>query len=132
MIQMTRPGVAIIGLDEGRHPWIVLSNPTPAGEIAVVMLSKHGRPEQSDPARCNIIRRGDYPGLNSDLCVMQRSILMRQGPLRKALENGEDELRSMRRVGPDVLDRIQQAVLDSEYTMDPVRKAIRQTVKGEA
>lgn len=96
------------------------------------MLSKHGRPEQSDHARCTIIRRGEYQGLNSDLCVMQRSILMRQGPLRKALENGEDELRSMRRVGPDVLDRIQQAVLDSEYTMDPVRKAIRQTVKGEA
>lgn len=96
------------------------------------MLSKHGRPKQSDHACCTIIRRGEYQGLNSDLCVMQRSTLMREGPLRKVLEDGKDELRSMRRVRSDVLDRIRQAVLDSEYTMDPVRKAIRQTIERDA
>ena len=133
LIQLIKPGAAIVGLDEERHIWIVLSNPTLDDKIAVVMLSEHGRPKRSDHARCTVIRRGEYQGLYSDLCVvMQRSALKPRGPLHKALEDGRDDLRSMRRVRSAVLCRFQQAVLASEYTTDPVRKAIRQTIERKA
>lgn len=128
LIQMTKPGAGIFGLDRENHLWIVLSDPTPTDEIAVVMLFKHGRPRLRDHASCTVIRRGEYQELDSDVCVEMRRLSLRPWrPLLKGLDDGE--LQRKPTVEPAVLCRIQQAVLTSEVPPDRVREAVRQTIE---
>lgn len=128
---MIEPGAAIVGLDMDGHIWIVLSDPTPSGQIVIVSLSKHGRPGWPDHARCTIIRQDEYPVLYSDSCVMPRSANL--NPLRPLLVSQTDGRLSQRdAVTPAILGRIQQAVLDFRFTLDPVRNAIRRTIERDA
>ena len=129
---MTKPGAVIFGLDGGGHIWIVLSDPTPKDEIAVVMLFSHGRPKwKKDHAGCTVIRRGEYQELDYDVCVeMGRSRLRRWRSLLEGLDRGE--LKRMPTVESAILGRIQQAVLTSEIPPKRVRDAIRQTIECEA
>lgn len=130
---MVKPDATIYGLDKRGHIWVVLSDPELANKIAVVSLSKHGRPELKDHAGCTIIRRGEYQGFHGDKCVeMQSSRLMRWRPLLKALEDRKELEPGQATVDPDILVRIQRAVLVSEIPPDSVRKAVRQTVEPEA
>lgn len=124
---MIVPGDAIIGLDMGGHISVVLSNPTAEDEIAVVNLSKHGRPRYSDHAHCVIVRRAEYPVLYSDSCVFLRSANL--NPLAPLLaDQAKGNLAQRDSVPPAILLRIQRAVLEFRFTPYPVRDAIRATI----
>lgn len=124
---MIVPGDAIVGLDMGGHISIVLSSPTAEDEIALVNLSKHGRPRYSDHARCVIVRRAEYPVLYSDSCVFLRSANL--NPLAPLLaDQAKEKLAQRDSVSPAILLRIQRAVLGSRFAPSPVRDAIRATI----
>ena len=124
---MIVPGDAIIGLDMGGHIWVVLSHPNVDGEIAIVSLSKHGRPKYADHSRCTVVQQAEYPELYSDSCVMPRQANL--NPLAPLLaDQAKENLAQRDSVSPAILLRIQRAVLGSRFAPSPVRDAISATI----
>lgn len=127
---MIEPGDTIVGLDMGGHIWVVLSQPTPGGEIAIVNLTKHGRPRYADHERCTVVRQSEYSVLQSDSCVYLRAAGM--NPLQPLLsDQAAGRLPQQAPLPPAILRRVQRAVLDYRFTQDVVRDAIRVTVEAE-
>ena len=111
----------------GGHIWVVLSGPTPSGDIAIVSLSKHGRPRFPDHPRCTVVRAAEYPVLRSDSCAILHSAIL--NPLRPLLASQAAGHLAQRDPVPfPILQRIQRAVLDYGPTRHPVRDAIRATI----
>ena len=124
---MIEPGDTIVGLDTGGHIWVVLSQPTPGGEIAIVNLTKHGRPRYADHGRCTVVRQSEYPVLQDDSCVYLRAASM--NPLQPLLSDQTAGRLPQRAPLPAAtLRRVQRAVLGYRFTPDPVRDAIRATI----
>lgn len=127
---MIEPGDTIVGLDMGGHIWVVLSQPTSGGEIAVVNLTKHGRPRYADHGRCTVVHESEYSVLQSDSCVYLRAANM--NPLRPLLsDQAAGRLPQRAPLPPAVLRRVQRAVLGYRFTTDAVRDAIRATIEAE-
>ena len=127
---MIEPGDTIVGLDMGGHIWVVLSQPTPGGEIAIVNLTKHGRPRYADHERCTVVRQSEYSVLQSDSCVYLRAAGM--NPLQPLLsDQAAGRLPQQAPLPPAILRRVQRAVLDYRFTQDVVRDAIRVTIEAE-
>lgn len=127
---MIEPGDTIVGLDMGGHLWVVLSQPTTGGEIAIVNLTKHGRPRYADHERCTVVRQSEYPVLQSDSCVYLRAASM--NPLQPLLsDQAAGRLLQRAPLPPAILRRVQRAVIGYRFTQDVVRDAIRATIEAE-
>lgn len=126
---MIDPGDTIVGLDMGGHIWVVLSRPTANDEIAIVSLSKHGRPKHAEHSDCTVVRQAEYSELYSDSCVMLRSAIL--NPLRPLLASQQrGELMQRAPIPASILRRVRRAVLDYRFTSDAVRQAISATLEA--
>lgn len=124
---MIEPGDTIVGLDMGGHIWVVLSRPTATGEVAIVSLSKHGRPKYADHSRCTVVQQAEYSELYSDSCVMPRSADL--NPLRPLLrDQAAGRLPQRAPVAPAALLRMQRAVLGYRFAPKGVHSAIRASI----
>lgn len=106
-----KPGDVFIPLDPGlpRHPWVVISNPTPDGDVILVNLTT--KREDSDTT-C-ILTVGDHPRVRHDTVVSYiDSKLVSISGLRGLKAGGRLSLQDPLR--PEVLLRIQTGALQSE------------------
>ena len=122
-----RPGDTFVGLDFAGHLWVVLSDVTADGRVAVANLTKHepGRRRNCDIA-CEVVHPADLPMLSHASCIYRSSpeltdAAMLQKNIRTGVFPARDPLRE------DVLARIQEAVRTSDRTPREVRAAIAAT-----
>ncbi len=122
-----RPGDTFVGFDFAGHLWMVLSEVTEDGRVAVANLTKHepGRRRNCDSA-CEVVQPGDHPILTHASCIYRASPeLTDAGMLQKNIQTGAFPARDPLR--EDVLARIQEAVRTSDRTPREVRAAIAAT-----
>ena len=116
------PGETIIGLDFGNHLWIVLSNPTSDGQIALVNLTTHGRGPPCGPA-CTVLAVGEHPFVTRESCVYFRGAYLNPlAPLIQARTHGT--LRQHDALSPDLLRRIQDGALEHRMVARIVKLAV--------
>lgn len=125
---MIEPGETILGLDFGNHLWIVLSDATGDGEIALANLTTHGRlPSCGDG--CAVVRPGEHPYPVRDSCVYYRGATLNPlAPLADAKRRGE--LQQREPFGPALLRRVRDGALASPLTSPRVKAAIEATRRG--
>ena len=118
------PGDTFFGLDFGGHLWVVLSETTAAGRIAVANLTTHdpGRRRNCDRA-CEIIHPGDHPFITRASCIYRKGAeLTNATRLQKNIEAGVFETHAP--LQDDLLTRIQAALVASPRTPREVKDAI--------
>ena len=124
---MSSPGQVVRGLDEQDHLWIVLSDPTSSGTIALANLTTHRPPLKDHGAACVLIRPGEHPFVERDSCIAYHRAAMRPSrPFDSRVRRGD--LAEQAVLTPPVLRRVQLGALASARVPTRVREAIRATL----
>jgi hypothetical protein len=122
------PGETIVGLDFQNHLWIVVSAVSREQRVALVNLTTHGR-SSACGNHCVIIAPGEHPYVTRPSCVYYRGAYLNPNqPLDDAKASGN--LNQHEPFQPDLLLRIQRGALNSRFTVDEVRDAISDTLRG--
>lgn len=117
------PGATIIGLDQGGHLWIVMSEARD-GRIAVVNLTTHT--ESCFDGSCHL-DVGDHPFVVRRSCVYYRGAFMADADyLAKAFDEGMFPVRES--LADEVLRRVQEGALASRFAAKDVKAAVRATL----
>ena len=98
------------------HLHVVLTNPTPEGEVVTVAICTRQR--WSETLVC--LEAGDHPFIRHASIVAYRFARMRKcAAIELALARGQ--ARSREKVSSQLLKRMQQALVDSDFVSNEVR-----------
>ena len=125
-----KPGETFLGFDLQNHLWVVLSAATGDGQIAVANLTTHGR-SRFCGNHCVVVRPGEHPYVVRDSCMhYQKWTLALAQPLDAAKERRTLEQRAP--FSPEILRRVQEGALASQFPSKPFKDAVRETLRREA
>ena len=119
------PGFTYLNvLSEQPHLWFVASTPTENGEVVLFMLSTR----RSGADLSCIIQPGEHPWLTRETVVVYRlGEIQTVNWICKLVENGFAKIKDA--MPPALLQRAQQAALESKYTPRRIQKLIRRTLE---
>lgn len=120
------PGETFFGFDFGNHLFVVLSNPSTNGLVAVVNFTTHGRSATCANPRteCVTVEPGEHPFIRRTSCMYYRRVeLVENGRLDETKERGS--LRQHAPLLPALLRRVQEGALNSPYVPDEVIQLVR-------
>ena len=123
-----KPGETIFGLDFQGHLWIVISQETEDGLIALANFTTHGRSPACGP-ECLVIAPGEHPFVTRESCIYYRgAILNPTAPLQQHKEQGT--LPQSEPVTAELLQRIQRGAIASRFTRNDVRRAVERSLSS--
>lgn len=124
------PGETFVGYDLQNHLWIVLSLPTPRGEIALANLTTHG-PSSNCGTHCVIVHPGEHSFVRRVSCIYYRGARL---GLTQPLDEAKDRrtLRLREPFSATILRRVQDGALATHETDDEFKAAVRATLERGA
>ena len=117
-----RPGDTFLLHDGLTTFWVVITRPNAAGEVAIVSLG----PADARSDDADIIGPADHPDVSEDSTARYRSALyVPLSRLQTARQRGL--LDPMEPCSDQLLMRIQQGALESDFTEQGIQRAIEQS-----
>jgi hypothetical protein len=109
--------------DEKLHLRIVVTPPTPDGEVAVVSLTTRRRHSET----LIVLQPRDHPFIRHESVIaFSYSEVTSVARIERAISAGDARRREP--VSSDLLRRIQEALLDSDFTPNGVRQFVREVL----
>ena len=114
---------SVFGRDPDGHLWVVISEPTPEGWIAVVNVTTHRPGRLWHDESCVLVRPGDHPFLVRESCIAYLyADLTTVAALERKLGH---ELDPREPVPQRQLQRIQDGALASPDVAPNIKSAVR-------
>jgi hypothetical protein len=105
--------------EDNLHLWIIVTPATEGEVVTVCLVTAHKRSE-----RLVVLNKGDHPFIRHESVIAYRhSVIRTVGDIEESLKNGLAKARDP--VSAELLKRIQNGLLESDFTPNGVRAYYR-------